>query len=421
MKIALVLGSGGARGYAHMGVIDELTARGHEIVSISGCSMGALVGGMYAAGALDEFRNFVRPLKRSDVFRYADLSVSGPGLFKSDRLMDRLHDLIGDVRIEDLPMPYTAVATDLTNRREVWFHDGPLLTAIRASIAIPTAITPVVYRGRLLADGGILNPLPVDASSHFISEATVAVSLFGRNRPGLGQDSVDTRLHTEQGPTTQDRREQTQGHPQATTSPDATAAGEAARSAAVNMATAGVAAVEAASALTESADTPLPGSSTDPPGGQGGSEEDVLTLPGGTPPSSYTGGSMSAGLAARWREKVAQPWKESSPLRRARKYDDDPTSRESRRPGPWGAAKPAPEWSSAFEALPKDLSTVDMMVSALEVMQTAIELPRLAVQPPDVLVSVPSDVCATFDFDRADEVTAVGRRLAVDALDRAGL
>lgn len=421
MKIALVLGSGGARGYAHMGVIDELTARGHEIVSISGCSMGALVGGMYAAGALEEFREFVRPLKRSEVFRYADLSVSGPGLFKSDRLMDRLHELIGDVRIEDLPIPYTAVATDLTNRREVWFHDGPLLTAIRASIAIPTAITPVVYRGRLLADGGILNPLPVDASSHFISEATVAVSLFGRNRPGLGQQSVDTGLHTEQGPTSQDRREQTEGHPQATTSQEATAVGDVARTAAVNVASAGVAAAEAATSLTETAETADTQTQTEPSGTDGGPEQDVLTLPGGTPLSSYTGGSMSAGLAARWRERVAQPWKESSALWRTRKHDDDSTSRETRRPGSWGAAKPVPEWSSAFEALPKDLSTVDMMVSALEVMQTAIELPRLAVQPPDVLVSVPSDVCATFDFDRADEVTAVGRRLAVDAFDRAGL
>ncbi|MDO5617217.1 patatin-like phospholipase family protein [Kocuria sp.] len=374
MEIALVLGSGGARGYAHIGVIDELLHRGHQIVSIAGCSMGALVGGMYAAGALEDFRAFVEPLKRSEVFRYADLSVSGPGLFKSDRLMDKLHSLIGDIRIEELPIPYTAVATDLTNRREVWFHDGPLLTAVRASIAIPTAITPVVYRGRLLADGGILNPLPVDASSHFISEATVAVSLFGRNRPGLGQQSVDTGLHTEQGPTSQDEQ-------------------------------------------------------IDPP------TEDLLTLPDGVAAPSPSGGrgsqggsgaspssaSMSAGLAGRWRERVAQPWRESAAFLRTRKQDGAEDHAESRWLGGRHSGKPGPEWSSAFEALPKDLSTVDMMVSALEVMQTAIELPRLAVQPPDVLVSVPSDVCATFDFDRAQEVIAVGRRMAVEALDRAGL
>lgn len=405
MKIALVLGSGGARGYAHMGVIDELVSRGHQIVSISGCSMGALVGGMYAAGALEQFREFVLPLKRSDVFRYADLSVSGPGLFKSDRLMDKLHSLIGDVRIEDLPVPFTAVATDLTNRREVWFHDGPLLTAVRASIAIPTAITPVVYRGRLLADGGILNPLPVDASSHFISEATVAVSLFGRNRPGLGQQSVDTDLHTEQGPTTQDQR---------ATSDDTVT-----------------------DPVTSGADTTREHSAGDHPSLQGppslAAEDSQDLEPQANPedkaPSSFGTGSLPANLAARWRDRVAQPWRDSGVARRTRRGEgsrsgvaEEPgTAREGKGLLHRGAGRTPAEWSRSFEALPKDLSTVDMMVSALEVMQTAIELPRLAVQPPDVLVSVPSDVCATFDFDRAEEVTRVGRRLAVDALDRAGL
>lgn len=401
MEIALVLGSGGARGYAHMGVIDELLERGHHIASVSGSSMGALVGGMYAAGALEEFRAFVNPLKRSEVFRYADLSVSGPGLFKSDKLMDKLHALIGDVRIEDLPIPYTAVATDLTNRREVWFHDGPLLTAIRASIAIPTAITPVLYRGRLLADGGILNPLPVDASSHFMAEATVAVSLFGRNRPGLGQQSVNTSLHHEQGVVSPGQSEAGSVTAGAATGEEHVA--EVAQATAVNLAAAGAAAAQAAASSTETA------------------AEDVLRLPEAAPPSSVSTRTMSAGLAARWRERVTQPRRDAQGLPRLRSAEEPGASRAGRRAGTRAPMPGGAEWSKSFQALPKDLSTVDMMVSALEVMQTAIELPRLAVHPPDVLVSVPSDVCNTFDFDRAQEVAAVGRRLATDALDRAGL
>lgn len=404
MKIALVLGSGGARGYAHLGVIDELLARGHEIVSISGCSMGALVGGFYAAGALEEFRDFVLPLRRSDVFRYADLTVSGPGLFKADKLMDRLHAIVGDVHIEDLPIPYTAVATDLTNRREVWFHEGPLLTAIRASVAIPTAITPVVYRGRLLADGGILNPLPVDASSHFISEATVAVSLFGRDRPQLGQQAVDPGLHAEQGPEPGD-------------SPPSEAA-------------------EAALSDTSRDHEADRGSDddSDHDSDEGGSEEQ----PAPTRGDAQTGAAESdpATLTARWRDLFAQPWRGPAARgygmsrvpgqgRRSRHTGVDGASPhaggEGRRGGGRGAGKIPAEWAAGFAGLPKDLSTVDMMVSALEVMQTAIELPRLAVQPPDVLISVPSDTCATFDFDRAEEVIGVGRKLAVAALDRAGL
>lgn len=181
MRITLVLGSGGARGYAHIGVIDELLERGHEVVAVSGCSMGAVVGGALAAGRLEEFRAAVGDIDFADIIRLAEPTLRAPGLLRAGRLMDLLEKTIGDVRIEDLPTPFTAVATDIVNRREVWFHKGSLLTAIRASIAIPAVFTPVVVHGRLLCDGGVLNPLPIEPAAMYPSDGVVAVSLSGRD------------------------------------------------------------------------------------------------------------------------------------------------------------------------------------------------------------------------------------------------
>ena len=184
MKVNLVLGAGGARGFAHVGVIQELHARGHEVVGVAGTSMGALVGGVLAAGGLDGFTDWVRALTRTDIVRLTDLTLGAPGLIRLQRVMRELHRFIGDVRIEDLPIPYTAVATDIDSEREVWFRHGPLVAAMRASIAIPAVFTPVRIGERLLVDGGLLNPLPMAPAMDMPGEASVGVSLFGR-RPGL--------------------------------------------------------------------------------------------------------------------------------------------------------------------------------------------------------------------------------------------
>lgn len=189
MRISLVLGSGGARGYAHIGVIQELEERGHEIVAIAGASMGALVGGAYAAGRLPEFTQAARHLTRAEVLFMMRPRLGRPGLIKGESIMSLFSRLIGEVRIEDLPIPYTAVATDLMARREIWFHEGPLLAAIRASIAIPTVFTPVMMHGRLLVDGGLVNPLPMESSMRFDADLTVAVSLFGKEW-GLSRQSA---------------------------------------------------------------------------------------------------------------------------------------------------------------------------------------------------------------------------------------
>ena len=176
-SVSLVLGSGGARGYAHIGVIEELVAQGFDIRSVAGSSMGALVGGVYAAGQLAAFRDWVKPLRRFDVLRLLDWTISGGGLIKGDRIIDKLRELIGEVNIEDLPIAYTAVAVDLMSQREVWFSRGPLFDAIRASIAIPTVLRPHYYEGRTLVDGGLLNPVPITPTLRDLTDATIAVDI----------------------------------------------------------------------------------------------------------------------------------------------------------------------------------------------------------------------------------------------------
>jgi NTE family protein len=189
--LSLVLGSGGARGYAHIGVIEALEASGFAIRSIAGSSMGALIGGIYAAGKLDTYTEWVRPLQRLDVLRLLDWTLSGGGFIKGDRIIGVLKDLIGETNIEDLPIPYTAVAVDLDVQREVWFSQGPLFDAIRASIAIPTIFRPYHYEGRLLVDGGLLNPLPVSPTLRDLTDATIAVDVNAPAEPLEGQGDAD--------------------------------------------------------------------------------------------------------------------------------------------------------------------------------------------------------------------------------------
>ena len=179
-KVALVLGSGGARGYAHIGVIDEILARGYTIGCIAGCSMGAVVGGIYAAGKLREYRAWIEGLDYLDLLRLVDPSFS-LGAIRGEKVFGRVREMLGEVNIEDLPIPFTAVATDLTNQQEIWFQEGSLELAMRASAAIPSLFTPVVQDNRVLVDGGLLNPLPIVpvVSSH--CDLIIAVNLNANN------------------------------------------------------------------------------------------------------------------------------------------------------------------------------------------------------------------------------------------------
>lgn len=178
-SISLVLGSGGARGMAHIGVIQVLEERGYEIRSISGSSIGALVGGIYAAGELATYREWVCALERLDVLRLLDFSFSGTALFKGERLINTLKELIGERNIEDLPISYTAVATDLEASKEVWLSRGPLFDAIRASIAFPTVFSAFSINGKTLVDGGLLNPIPIAPTLRDQTDMTIAVNLSG--------------------------------------------------------------------------------------------------------------------------------------------------------------------------------------------------------------------------------------------------
>ncbi|MBK1645162.1 serine protease [Thiocapsa imhoffii] len=175
--LSLALGSGGARGIAHIGIIEWLTEQGYRISSISGSSMGALVGGIYAAGELETYKQWVCALSRGDVLRFVDLAFSGAGLIKGDRIIETLRAMVGEHAIEDLDMSYTAVATDLDRQREIWISQGPLFDAIRASIAVPGVFTPHPYRGLTLVDGGLLNPVPIAPTFRDFSDLTVAVNL----------------------------------------------------------------------------------------------------------------------------------------------------------------------------------------------------------------------------------------------------
>ncbi|HWJ81634.1 MAG TPA: patatin-like phospholipase family protein [Nocardioides sp.] len=178
-RVALALGSGGARGYAHIGVIQVLEEHGYEVVAVSGTSMGALVGGLYAAGQLEEYDEWVTGLAARDVWRLLDVSVRGAGIIRGDKVMARVADLLAGAAIEDLRIPYTAVATDLAARKEVWFQHGPVEVAIRASTALPTFLTPVMHQGRLLADGGLMNPVPIAPLTAVPADLVVAVTLDG--------------------------------------------------------------------------------------------------------------------------------------------------------------------------------------------------------------------------------------------------
>ena len=192
--VSLVLGSGGARGLAHIGVIHWLEANGFKIESISGCSMGALIGGIYAAGKLDDFESWVRAITKIDIVTLLDLSWKKSGLVKGDKIINTLTELVGDVVIEDLPVKYTAVAADILNEKEVWMNSGRLFDAIRASISLPLFFTPFRYKDIDLIDGGVLNPVPIAPTFSDATDLTIAVNLGGKvdNKEKIttGNDSI---------------------------------------------------------------------------------------------------------------------------------------------------------------------------------------------------------------------------------------
>ncbi|CAK1839094.1 NTE family protein [Vibrio crassostreae] len=195
--VSLVLGSGGARGLVHVGIIRWLIEHGYQIKSISGCSIGALIGGVYAAGKLDEFEEWVTSIDQSDMAMMLDFSWQSSGIFKGDKIIDTLRGLIGEISIEDLPIPYTAVAANVAEEKEVWLQSGSLFDAIRASISLPLFFTPHVINGEVLIDGGVLNPVPIAPTFGDNTDFTLAVNLGGEPEM-LQQEVIPVSLPTKE-------------------------------------------------------------------------------------------------------------------------------------------------------------------------------------------------------------------------------
>ncbi|RPF06321.1 patatin-like phospholipase family protein [Vibrio crassostreae] len=195
--VSLVLGSGGARGLVHVGIIRWLIEHGYQIKSISGCSIGALIGGVYAAGKLDEFEEWVTSIDQSDMAMMLDFSWQSSGIFKGDKIIDTLRGLIGEISIEDLPIPYTAVAANVADEKEVWLQSGSLFDAIRASISLPLFFTPHVINGEALIDGGVLNPVPIAPTFSDNTDFTLAVNLGGEPEM-LQQEVIPVSLPTKE-------------------------------------------------------------------------------------------------------------------------------------------------------------------------------------------------------------------------------
>lgn len=179
--VALVLGSGGARGLAHIGAIEALEERGYTISSISGCSMGSIIAGMYCAGKLQEAKQWFLSVDRQRILQLTDFSITGNSLVKGKKVINALQEIVPECRIESLPIPLTLVASDLLTTDEVVFRTGSLFEAIRASISIPLFFQPVQWQGRLLVDGGILNPLPLRQIERKEGDILVAVNISGKD------------------------------------------------------------------------------------------------------------------------------------------------------------------------------------------------------------------------------------------------
>ena len=179
--VALALSSGGARGLAHIGAIEELEAQGYRITSLAGCSMGALIGGVYAAGKLKEFREWMKTIDRKKMLKLTDFSLGLNHIVKGTRIIEAIMEFVPDMPIEDLPIPYCAVATDWKSGREVVFRKGSLFEAIRASISLPAFYEPVQRDGMILIDGGVTNPIPLNRVVRHEGDILVGVDVSGED------------------------------------------------------------------------------------------------------------------------------------------------------------------------------------------------------------------------------------------------
>lgn len=446
MRVALALGSGGARGYAHIGAIRELEARGHEIVAISGSSMGAVVGGMYAAGKLDEFETWIRSLNQRNVLMLVDPAMSRGGAIRARRLTAKLSEILDGARIEDLRIPFTAVSTDLQARREVWFTRGPLDVAMRASYAIPSVITPAMVGGRIMIDGGVLNPVPMEPLLASSADLVVAVSLTGRK---LGDAAVLNE--SSDGSEGRSWRRQRMGERKraAQHGDEATAGAEGAAMPLSETDPAGPTAGSNAETGADSTDAAAVQAQAVRGEAQAedrseGKTEDTVTARAKRDKTVDKSGDRAGsrgekkhllnkvdGLDKDIMRVVANrllPKLEDSELgknttvSKVRKVIADRVPEMSDYDVPEDAESDITDVpdDESFGVLPKSFGLFDVVVQALDAVEATITNYRMAGNPPDVLVDVPAELASAFDFHRAEEIITYGQRLTATALDRAG-
>ncbi len=376
--VALVLGSGGARGYAHMGVIEVLQEQGYEITAISGASMGALIGGLYATGKMHEYKDWVTGLGQFDLLKLLDFSFGSPGAIRGEKVFGVIEKMLGDTRIEDLSIPYTAVATDLLAHKEIWFQEGTLHHAIRASAAIPSVLTPVMMHGRVLVDGGLLNPLPIIPAVAAHADMIVAVNLAGFDRryqhlPPLGQWADEESLDKKKAEGARESQpKESEAQPE-------------------NWHGRHTGSSAAASDEKDKADD-----STNPDEWLDKLKQGAarwFDWDSGDESTAKTGSNQTASSE----EEALVRAQAREAMRNAQKGDGE------------DSAHPV-----SLQEL--GLGKFDVMNLAVETMQYSLTRYKIAGYPPDVLINFPKHVCKSFDYHKAPEIIQLGRMLAEDAL-----
>lgn len=352
--VALVLGSGGARGYAHIGVIEVLREQGYKIVAISGASMGALIGGMYSAGKLQAYKDWVTGLDQFQLLRLLDFSLGSPGAIRGQKVFGVVQEMLGETRIEDLEIPFTAVATDLLAHQEVWFQEGLLHQAVRASTAIPSVITPVMLHGRVLVDGGLLNPLPIIPTVASYADMIMAVNLSGTDKRYANLPPLEEWASLER------QKEQA-------------AAGESTHDQKVDA----------------------------------GDEADA---------SSDEWLEKLKQRASRWFEWDSGSSGDSGGRGRAQASSEEQALAEAQKRHARERGNSNDDARSvSLQEL--GLGKFDVMNLAIETMQDSLTRYKIAGYPPDILINFPKHVCRSFDYHRAPELIQLGRMLAEDALE----
>jgi len=187
-NVALVLSSGGSRGLAHIGVINELCKQGFQISSVSGSSIGSVIGGLYAMGKLHEYTHWVSSFNKRDVWGFMDFTLASNGLLKGERVFDKMKTFIPDMNIEDMPIAFAAVATDILHEKEVVFTKGSFYEAAMASVAIPAVFTPVKYTDTILVDGGVLNPIPIEHVLRKNGDILIVVNLYSEKKVDIPKE-----------------------------------------------------------------------------------------------------------------------------------------------------------------------------------------------------------------------------------------